>query len=133
MEELNVKDIIREAPDVIDTKAAQGLYEVKVEAAGSTGITIDIPPELAAEGMAREVVHRLQTMRRSAGFNIADHITTFYEGDTYIRQVMEDWADYIRQETLSRQLAEGVPETDAFTASYKLVGHDIKLGVRREA
>jgi hypothetical protein len=72
-------------------------------------------------------------MRRSAGFNIADHITTFYEGDTYIRQVMEDWADYIRQETLSRQLAEGVPETDAFTASYKLAGHDIKLGVRREA
>ena len=134
MEELNVKDIIiRETPDEIAAKAAQGLYEVKVEAAGSTGIAIDIPPELAAEGMAREVVHRLQTMRRSAGFNIADHITTFYEGDTYIRQVMEDWADYIRQETLSRQLAEGVPETDAFFASYKLVGHDIKLGVRREA
>jgi hypothetical protein len=74
-------------------------------------------------------------MRRSAGFNIADHITTFYEGDDYVKGVMTDLvlANYIRQETLSRQLAEGVPETDAFTASYKLAGHDIKLGVRREA
>ncbi len=38
-------------------------------------------PELEAEGMAREIVHRLQTMRRSAGFEIADHIVIYYQGD----------------------------------------------------
>ena len=91
----------------------------------------DISPELQAEGMAREIVHRLQTMRRSAGFNIADHITTCYQGDSYVNQVMRDFADYIKQETLSRQLVEGAPEQDVFTESYELSGHEITLGVKR--
>jgi len=81
--------------------------------------------------MAREIVHRLQTMRRSAGFDIADYITTYYHGDDYVKQVMTDFTDYIKQETLSRQLVEGVPEKDVFTESYKLSGYDILLGVKR--
>ncbi len=94
-------------------------------------VPTEISPELAAEGMAREVVHRLQIMRRSAGFDIADYITTYYQGEAYIRRVMEDFADYIKQETLSRQLIEGVPEEGVFTERRKLSGYDILLGVER--
>jgi len=98
-------------------------------------VTLDttISPELAAEGMAREVVHRLQIMRRSAGFDIADYIVTYYQGDDYIKQIMEDkdLAGYIKQETLSRQLVEGVPEEGIFTESHKLGGYDVLLGVKR--
>ena len=39
--------------------------------------------ELKKEGMAREIVHRIQTMRRSANFDIADHIVIYYQGDDY--------------------------------------------------
>jgi isoleucyl-tRNA synthetase len=94
---------------------------------------INLTPELLAEGVAREIVRRLQTMRRSAGFDIADHITTYYQGDDYIRQVMTDknLAPYIKQETLSRQLVDGVPQEGAFTESHKLSGHEIVLGVKR--
>ena len=81
--------------------------------------------------MARELVHRLQTMRRSAGFDIADHIITYYQGDTYLKRVMTDFADYIKQETLSRELVEGVPEQGVFTERYKLSGQNIVLGVKR--
>jgi isoleucyl-tRNA synthetase len=94
-------------------------------------VPTEIPPELQAEGMAREVVHRLQIMRRSAGFDIADYITTYYQGDAYMRQIMEDFADYIKQETLSRKLVEGIPEQEVFTESYKLGGYEILLGVKR--
>ncbi|GAI10210.1 unnamed protein product [marine sediment metagenome] len=44
---------------------------------------------------------------------------------------MEDFADYIKQETLSRELVEGVPEEGVFTESYKLGGYDILLGVAK--
>jgi len=44
---------------------------------------------------------------------------------------MVDFADYIKQETLSRQLIEGVPKQDVFTESYRLGGYDILLGVKR--
>ena len=81
--------------------------------------------------MAREIVHRLQTMRRSAGFDIVDHIDTYYQGDDYIREVMKnkDLADYIKQETLSRQLVDGLPEKVDFRETYKLSGYNVLLGV----
>ena len=72
-------------------------------------------------------------MRRSAGFDIADYITTYYHGDDYIQQVMadKDLADYIRRETLSRELIEHIPGEDVFTERYRLGGHDILLGVTK--
>jgi len=129
LEELNVKGMA-----FADTDAeleGPGLA-VTSEGGVTVAIVTDISPELAAEGMAREVVHRLQTMRRAAGFDIADHITTYYQGDDYLKQVMDGFADYIKQETLSRELVEGVPEQDVFTESYKLSGHEVLLGVKRE-
>jgi hypothetical protein len=72
-------------------------------------------------------------MRRSANFEIADHITTYYEGDEYVRGVMKDpaQADYIKQETLSQQLTEGLPEKVDFKESFKLGGHQMTLGVNK--
>ena len=72
--------------------------------------------------MAREIVHRLQTMRKSAGFEeIADYITTYYQGDDYVKQVMADFADYVKQETLSRILIDGKPEEGAYSETFKLL------------
>ena len=128
LEELNVKDM-----ELVYSTAELDKpgYVSDSELSSTAAVPTDIPPELAAEGMAREIVHRLQTMRRSAGFDIADHIATYYQGETYVRQVVEDFADYIKQETLSRQLVEGVPEEGLFTESYKLGGYDILLGVAK--
>jgi len=128
LEELNIKDL-QSIDDV--GKLAKESYVVNSEGGYSVAVPTKISPELQAEGMAREVVHRLQTMRRSAGFDIADHIITYYQGDAYMKQVIEDFADYIKQETLSRELVEGVPQEGVFTESYKLGGYDILLGVKR--
>jgi len=98
----------------------------------SVAVDTGISPELAGEGMARELVHRLQTMRKSAGFEIADYIITYYEGDEYIQQIMQEFADYIQQETLSRQLIRGVPEQGAFSENVKLLGHPVHIGVKKE-
>ncbi len=128
LEELNVKGM--EFVDSVAELDKPG-YVVSSEGNYAVAVPTKISPDLASEGMAREVVHRLQIMRRSAGFDIADYIVTYYQGEAYMRQVMEDFADYIKQETLSRQLVEGVPEEGAFTESHKLGGYDILLGVRR--
>jgi isoleucyl-tRNA synthetase len=125
LEEVNVKQL-----DIVDAMPVTD-WPLVSEGDLTVMLDTDIPPELAAEGMAREIVRRLQTMRRSAGFDIADHITTYYQGDAYLKQVMADFAEYIRQETLSEQLVEGVPEEGAFTESYKLSGYDLLLGVKR--
>ena len=128
LEELNVKDL--ECVSSL-TELDKPDYVVSSEGSYTVAVSTDIPPELKAEGMAREVVHRLQTMRRSAGFDIADYITTYYQGEAQVKQVMETFAEYIKQETLSRQIVDGVPEEGAFTESQKLGGYDILLGVKR--
>lgn len=128
LEELNIKDL-----QVIDDVARleEEGYVISSEGVYSVAVPTDISAELLAEGLAREIVHRLQTMRRSAGFDIADHIDTYYQGGSYVRQVVSDFAGYIKQETLSRELVEGVPSEGAFTESYRLGGHDVALGVHR--
>ena len=133
LDELNVKSIKLATAEELAAMARDPDYVVDDESSPSTAIYTRLTPELKAEGMAREIVHRLQTMRRSAGFDIADHIVTYYQGDAYVKQVLEDedLADYIKQETLSRQLVAGVPEEDMFTGSYQLDGHEVLLGVRR--
>jgi isoleucyl-tRNA synthetase len=128
LDELNVKEI-----EFVDSMAELSkLGEVVIHEGdyGSTGPT-EISPELAAEGLAREVVHRMQIMRRSAGFDIADYITTYYQGDSYMKQIIENFADYIKQETLSQKLIEGVPEEGTFAESHKLGDHEVLLGVKR--
>ena len=123
LEEVNVKRLAFSAKDI---PADTSMVEVMVR------LDTNITSELAAEGMAREIVHRLQIMRRSAGFDIADYIVTYYQGEAYVGEVMAGFADYIKQETLSRQLVEGVPGEGVFTESHKLGGYDILLGVRKE-
>jgi isoleucyl-tRNA synthetase len=127
-EEVNVKEI-----EIVEdiTRLSEPRYVLSSSGSSSVAIDTQITPELAVEGTAREIVRRLQTMRRAAGFDIADHIITYYEGDAYLKQVMTDFADYIRQETLSERIIEGTPEEGAFVESYKLSGGALTLGVKR--
>jgi len=126
LEELNVKAVRITGSD---TGLDRLGFAVSADAGYTAAISTAITPELAAEGLAREIVHRLQMMRRSAGFNIADHITTYFQGDDYSHQVMTDFTGYIERETLARQLVAGIAPGDAFSEGFQLAGHEITLGV----
>ncbi|MFC1846736.1 class I tRNA ligase family protein, partial [Chloroflexota bacterium] len=128
IDELNVKNI--EVVDSEDELQKEG-YKASLEAGYGVAIATDISDQLAAEGLARDIVHRLQTMRRNAGFEISDYITICYEGGDYVKRVMADYTDYIKKETLSRELAEGIPAESEFTEQFKLSGNEIKLAVAR--
>jgi len=130
LEELNVKEVVVVAEASWQDKPG---YRVSAEGDLKVAIPTELSPELQAEGMAREMVHRIQTMRRSAGFEIADYITTCYQGDEYINKVMTDFAEYVKQETLSRQLVTAVPGLGVYTEKFKLGGHEFLLGVKKEA
>jgi len=107
-------------------------YISVAEDAGS-GVAVDtrITPELRDQGLAREIVHRLQTMRKNAGFDISDYITTHYQGDAEVARVLRQFEDYVRQETLSRELVEGPPPEGAYVEEHKLAGRSVRLAVRR--
>ncbi len=87
-------------------------YSTAMESGYAVTVPTDISADLLDEGLAREIVHRLQTMRRNAGFDIADRIVTYYQDDADIRRVMTNFDAYIRQETLSVDLLAEEPPAE---------------------
>jgi isoleucyl-tRNA synthetase len=128
LEELNVKTLA-----FADKTEELNLPDLCVSMEGEVAVAVprNVSPELAEEGLAREIVHRLQTMRKTAGFEIADYIVTYYQGDDYVKQVMINYAGYVKLETLSRSLIEGKPEEGVATETFKLNDHAVILGVKK--
>ena len=106
-------------------------YWISLEGGYMVALDTSITPDLAEEGVARELVHRIQNLRRGASFEITDRIVTFYQGPVSVGEVMSKYADYIRQETLSDELIEGVPAEGAHSEQQKLEGEGVALGVKR--
>ena len=128
LDELNVKEltVVGEEAELQGEGlafAAEGGYAV--------ALATTITPALADEGLARDLVRRIQTMRKNAGFDIADYIVTYYQGSEELARIMEKHSGYIRQETLSRELIEGSPPAGAYVEEQKIAGQAITLAVER--
>jgi isoleucyl-tRNA synthetase len=128
LDELNVKEL-----SVVESLPVEKHPDWPVVEEGGLMVMVDtdISQELADEGLARELVHRLQTMRKQAGFDIADYIETYYEGGPSVQRVMEKFAHYVKQETLSRKLVEGKPPEGAYSKSQVIDGNKVNLAVRK--
>ena len=104
--------------------------------AAEKGVTVvldtAITPELKAEGLARELVRRIQDLRKKAGFNIEDRIQTFYQAEGELAAVFRDWEAYIKAETLSVQLSAGPVPAGAFAEEQKVEGFQVTLAVERK-
>jgi isoleucyl-tRNA synthetase len=117
---------------LIQTEPVEGLA-VTADKVITVGVDVVITDELAAEGMARELVRRIQNMRKDAGFDIADKIAIYYQAEGTLHRVFRDWADYIQTETLAIATKHQLIPEAAFQRKEKVEGLDVMLGVEREA
>jgi isoleucyl-tRNA synthetase len=145
LEELNIKDIqvieddaplvrqvLEEAGDQTETILSVENYSVSLDGGYMVAVNGELNDELKEEGLAREVVHRIQGMRRSANFDVTDRIVTYYQGPSEFADIMQGaFSDYIRNETLSNDLVDGSPGTESTSDTVKIEGMDITLAVRQ--
>ena len=145
IDELNIKDVelldddsplFLQAQELAGGEAeavvSVGHYTASLEAGYLVAINGEMTPELAEEGLARELVHRIQGLRRSANFEVTDHIETWYDGPDELADVMRgNFSAYIREETLSDQVEAGPPPEGAKSETAKIEGQEITLAVRR--
>jgi isoleucyl-tRNA synthetase len=94
-------------------------------------VSTEMTPELEMEGLARELVHRIQNLRKDAGFEIADRITTYYRGADIVRDAMRAHDAYVRQETLSVDVIDGMPSDGAHAETAEIDGREVTLAVAR--
>ena len=116
----------------VRTNAREG-YAVAEERGLIVAMDTTITPQLEREGLARDIVRRIQNMRKEADFSIDDRIVTHYQAEGQVAGVMADpeLRAYIQAETLSHELIEGPPPPEVYVQSYELNGEAITLGVRR--
>jgi len=108
--------------------------ELVVEADGEMVAALDpaLSPELREEGVARELVSRIQRMRKDAGFHVADRIHLSVDGDDAVRSAVRRHAEYIAEETLavSVDVANEGPAADA-APPFDLDGVTARIAVRK--
>ncbi len=115
---------------LVQTEQAEGLA-VAADKLITVGIDTAISEELAAEGLARELVRRIQNMRKDAGFDISDRIVIYHQAEGAVYRVFKAWGEYIKAETLANDIKHQLIPEAAFQRKERVDGDDLMLGVKR--
>jgi isoleucyl-tRNA synthetase len=115
---------------LVETRPAEGLA-VAADKLATVAVDATLTPELKAEGLAREVVRRIQAMRKEAGFDIADRISTYSRAGEELSAVFQSWSDYIQAETLTTELVSGDPPEGVYIETQRVDGQELVLGIKR--
>jgi len=130
-EKIPVDGFELEAGEVLVERVAPEGYAVASDAGYAAGVSLEVTPELRAEGIARDIVHMIQNLRRSAGFEIADRITAYVEAGGVIEEALKAHEKYLKQEVLALDVVFGAPPPDATAVEQQVNGERVLLGVRR--
>jgi len=87
--------------------------------------------DLIMEGLAREVVRRVQSMRKDADFNISDQIDIRYVASERLGKAIKKHSDYIKTETLAKSMRAGEPKEEYHHEEFSFDGETLTVGVRR--
>jgi isoleucyl-tRNA synthetase len=114
----------------VRVEAHAGLSAV-ADGAYVAALQTDLTPELEREGLARELVRRIQELRKVAGFNVEDRIEVEYAGSERLLQAIGEHVDWIAAETLAtRMLLAAEPAGEAVEA-WTFDGESARCGLRR--
>ena len=95
-------------------------------------VDTQLPAELVAEGLSRELVRHLQNMRRNAKFDITDRIVTYYQTEeSLISEVIGAFADYIKQETLSEELIDSSSPSQTYGEKHRIANGEVSLAIKK--
>ena len=112
---------------LIDVKQMEGLYTVT-----DNGITVvldtTLTPELVEEGFVREIISKIQTMRKDAGFEVMDNIIIGVAGNDKIAEIISKNSAEISTDVLATEITSA---TDGFVKDWNINGEKVTLSVKK--
>lgn len=90
-------------------------------------LNTSLTEELIREGIARELISKVQNIRKESDFEITDRINLYYKGDLLVKESIKAYEDFIKSETLSIL----IEEKDNLENIYDLNGHDTYIKIER--
>ena len=127
--DINGNDVeLTEEDLLIETAQTEGYVS---ESDGETSVVLDtnLTPELIEEGFVREIISKIQTMRKEAGFEVMDKIVVYAHGNDKIQNVMKAHEDEIKSEVLADEMVLG--ETDGYVKEWNINKEAVTMGVKK--
>ncbi len=97
------------------------------------GVTVvldtNLTPALLEEGFVREIISKVQTMRKEAGFEVTDHITVYEDGNDKIKEIMSKYTDEIKNDVLADDMRLDVE--GGYSKEWDINGEKVRLGVEK--
>ncbi|MGB3477800.1 MAG: isoleucine--tRNA ligase [bacterium] len=81
---------------------------VMLEGDFGVGIDTNLTQDLEYEGLVRELIHKVQLMRKEANFNLVDRVKIFYDTDKKLKDAITENLDYLKRETLALEVNKGI-------------------------
>ncbi|MCB0128253.1 MAG: class I tRNA ligase family protein, partial [Caldilineaceae bacterium] len=99
------------APEDVEVRSTpRAGFSVAQDGGYLVAVTTELTPELEQEGNARELVRRIQQLRKDAGLEISDRITLYVSDSPVASDLLAKYGDYVQEETLTTNLVQnGVP------------------------
>lgn len=113
---------------LIDTAQTEGYVSE-----GDNTITVvldtNLTPELLAEGFVRELISKIQTMRKEAGFEVTDHILVYSKGNEKIAGILKSHEEEVKSEVLAENIS--LETLAGYIKEWNINGENVTLGVEK--
>ena len=124
-------DVVLHKEDVLMEAVKKAGFTSQVDGKLTVVLDTALTPALIAEGYAREVVSKLQSMRKDAGFDVTDRIAVTCQGDAELESALKEYQAMIEKGVLAESVAFGSDPADAFAQEWDINGKAAKLSVKR--
>jgi isoleucyl-tRNA synthetase len=125
----NGEEVVLTKEDLlIDTAQTEGYISE-----GDNTITVvldtNLTPELLTEGFVRELISKIQTMRKEAGFEVMDHIRVYSKGNETIETILKAHEEEVKSEVLADSIQ--YETTAGYEKEWNINGENVTLGVEK--
>jgi len=113
---------------LIETSQIEG-YTTLTDRGITVVLDTRLNDKLIEEGFVREIISKIQSMRKEAGFDVMDRITVYEKGSDKVAEILKAYADEIKGDVLADNIVIG--ETDGFVMEWDINGEKTTLAVKR--
>ncbi len=127
--QVNGQDIRLEKADLLIEMTQMEGYVANSDKGITVVMDTNLTPELIEEGFVREIVSKIQTMRKDAGFEVMDRIKVYVSGNDRIADLMQRNAEQVKSVVLADDIIAS--EAEGFVKEWNINGENVTLGVEK--
>ena len=116
--------------DLLIDSSKKGGFVTEEDAHTTVVLDTNLSEELVAEGLMREIISKVQTMRKEAGFEVMDHIVISIRTSGKLETAAEQYKDVILHDCMADEIEFGAPH--GYTKTWDINGEEAEIGVEKK-